>query len=715
MTTAVEFPGTRRNRRGRIAVLAAGAVLVLLAALAPLLGAARDPAGPDAPQEIASVEDLWRGFDPEATPLDVETIRAWEEDGVAYQTLRFTGEGRGDAKVRVYAIQGAPREGKGLPGVLHVHGGGQTASLDWVRFWAKRGYVCVSFDFCGRWEKRTDFTDWGPIKQGNMAEAAGGFQLRPTPRESSWYHWTLVSRRALTLLARHPQADPKRLGVFGVSVGGSLTWMIAGSDPRVKAAVPIYGCGYNYDRRNARWGLLVPNDDYNLFQRVLSPEAHAPFVSCPMLFLSATNDGHGLMDRAYDALGATTGPTYQAFSPRTDHHVEPREGRDLALWMDWQLKGGAAWPASPDLRLALDTGGTPTAAVVARRPGRRDRGRCVLRPGRQAAAGAVLAAGRGDAAGQGMAGRPARHGRVGRSAGLRQRDLPQRRLPQHAVAARDPRAAGQGAGDSDLAAGARPGRRRPRPLEIPGRLHGPQCGLGISADRPRREGRPVHHIQRRASRRTGPRPALHAHPGRPAVPGPARPGAVLPGSRRLHGRGADAHRHRTGPQPCRRTAIRRRSPRRTWRPAGARSCCRCRASRTRTGGRRPDGRTWTSWRSAARPREATRRSSPACAGWTPPDSPALYRRREVHHPTRPARRWVVSFSLGVLALAARGRPPTRPRRFASTRPTCRRAACRRPCRSGPCPTGCGRTCTSATCRRAWGGCPRRTWRPATTC
>ena len=164
--------------------------------------------------------------------------------------------------------------------------------------------------------RRTDVTDWGPIKHANMAEAAGGFQLRPTPRESSWFHWALASRRALTLLARHPKVDPNRLGIFGISVGGSLTWMVAGTDPRVKAAVPIYGCGYNYDRRNVRWGFPPPNEDLITFQRILSPEAHAPLVSCPLLFLSATNDSHGLMERCYEAIGAARGPTFQSFTPR---------------------------------------------------------------------------------------------------------------------------------------------------------------------------------------------------------------------------------------------------------------------------------------------------------------------------------------------------------------------------------------------------------------
>lgn len=315
-------------------------------------------------QPFESVEDLWRDFDPEALPLDVEVIDSWEEGDLVFQSLRFTGEVIDGTPVRVYAIQGAPRDGTNLAGILHVHGGGQTASLDWVRFWAARGYVCVTFDFCGDWEQRAEFTDWGPLVHGNMAHAAGGFQLRPSVQDSSWYHWTLVSRRALTLLAQHPQVDPKRLGVFGISVGGTLTWIIAGLDSRVRAAAPIYGCGYNYDRRNARWDLLVANDDYNLFQRFLAPEAYAPYVKCPVLFLNATNDFHGLMDRSFETLAATDGPTWQAYSPRADHHIAPREGRALPLWMDWQLRDGPAFPQSPELSLAIGDNGVLFASVV---------------------------------------------------------------------------------------------------------------------------------------------------------------------------------------------------------------------------------------------------------------------------------------------------------------------------------------------------------------
>lgn len=312
---------------------------------------------------INSPEELWQGFDPEVLPLEVEVIRSWAEDNCRFETLRFTGEVVDGQPVRVYAIQGAPDQEARHPGVLHVHGGGQTASLDWVKFWARGGYVCVSFDFCGPWQGRTEVTDWGPVKHANMEHAAGGFQLRPTPRESSWYHWALVSRRALTLLARHPRVDSDRLGVFGISVGGSLTWMITGFDRRVKVAVPIYGCGYNYDRRNVQWGLTPITEELALFQRVLSSEAHAPYVRCPVLFLDATNDFHGLMDRAYETLAAVDAPVRQAFTPRYNHHIEPQQGKNLTLWMDRHLKDGPAWPEPPRIDVTLNEGGIPQATV----------------------------------------------------------------------------------------------------------------------------------------------------------------------------------------------------------------------------------------------------------------------------------------------------------------------------------------------------------------
>lgn len=318
---------------------------------------------PPALQPVLAPADLWRGYDPTALPLDIEVLRSWDEDGGRYRKLRFTSEVQDGMAARVFAIEGAPLKGIQRAGILHIHGGGQTASLAWVQYWVKRGYVCVTFDFCGKWQDRADYTDWGPIRHANMAEAAGGYQVRPTPRESSWFHWAIAARRALTLLERHPAVDAGRLGIFGISVGGNLTWLVAGFDTRIRAAVPIYGSGYNIDPRKTPLGFPPPNADQLLFKATLSPEAHAPYVRCPVLHLDATNDFHAWMDASYETLGAAPVTTRQVFTPRYNHHIEAEQGANLERWMDWHLRAGPAFPTTPEIRLTLADDGIPRADV----------------------------------------------------------------------------------------------------------------------------------------------------------------------------------------------------------------------------------------------------------------------------------------------------------------------------------------------------------------
>jgi pimeloyl-ACP methyl ester carboxylesterase len=66
----------------------------------------------------------------------------------------------------------------------------------------------------------------------------------PSVRVSSWYLWTRISRRALTCLEQQPGVDPDRLGIFGVSMGGTIVWPLAAMDRRVAAACAIYGVGW---------------------------------------------------------------------------------------------------------------------------------------------------------------------------------------------------------------------------------------------------------------------------------------------------------------------------------------------------------------------------------------------------------------------------------------------------------------------------------------
>ena len=323
------------------------ALFWLLLLTAALVAAAADPSPPQ------TVQDVWAGYDPRALPLEIEVTREWVERGVRYRKFYFTAEVWEGEPARIFAYTAAPVGARRLPAVLHLHGGGQTASLDWLRFWAQRGYAAGTFDFCGPWGDRKEFTLWGKVN-ANMATAQGGRVTRPDVRHSAWYHWTLAARRMLTVLEQMPEVDRERMGIFGISVGGTLTWMVAGTDARVKAAVPIYGNGWNsYGSYDA-----PPDDteDTALWRRTMESQAYAPLITCPVLFMSATNDFHGWMDNGYRTLALVNGPARQVFTPHFNHHIEPDEGRDLPLWMDACLRHGPAFPKTPRLELTLANG-----------------------------------------------------------------------------------------------------------------------------------------------------------------------------------------------------------------------------------------------------------------------------------------------------------------------------------------------------------------------
>ena len=137
--------------------------------------------------------------------------------------MRFTAEREAErTRARFRHPRRADRGIGHLPGILHIHGGGQTASLDWVRFWATARIRLREFRFHGPLARTQGLHRLGADQAGELAEANGGLLVRPTARASSWYHWALVARRALTVLSYHPKVDRDRLGIFGVSVGGTL-------------------------------------------------------------------------------------------------------------------------------------------------------------------------------------------------------------------------------------------------------------------------------------------------------------------------------------------------------------------------------------------------------------------------------------------------------------------------------------------------------------
>lgn len=85
-------------------------------------------------------------------------------------------------------------------------------------------------------------------------------------------------RRGLDILSRRPEVDPQRLGVSGISLGGVLSGVVAGADPRVKVALTIVG-GADFARgfwnglltRRFRRQIRRDGYTYETFQAAMAP------------------------------------------------------------------------------------------------------------------------------------------------------------------------------------------------------------------------------------------------------------------------------------------------------------------------------------------------------------------------------------------------------------------------------------------------------------
>ncbi|MBL61833.1 MAG: hypothetical protein CMI30_00335 [Opitutae bacterium] len=328
--------------------------------LSPLVGG-------KVPQDVAS---LWKGYDPRVEPLEVEIVREWEQDGLTVRSLRYRiGTFKGKA-AHMAAFYSFPKEGKDLPGVIHIHGGGQRASLTQVVYFASKGYAALSVNWGGKEMERAKpgdlNTDWGAVDP-TQQNVQGYYNLLPgekfldsldSPRNCNWFLLTLGCRRGLTFLEKQPVVDADRLGVFGHSMGGNLTIYVAGSDKRVKAASPsVGGSGFRLDPYfQIPPQIRAVKGDRELFRKTMGYQNYAKRIAAPVLHLGATNDFHGLMDATY-ATGALlpNKDNRYVFAPHFNHRFNDEEEIARPLWIDVHLQGREPLPKTPRAKWALKT------------------------------------------------------------------------------------------------------------------------------------------------------------------------------------------------------------------------------------------------------------------------------------------------------------------------------------------------------------------------
>jgi hypothetical protein len=126
-------------------------------------------------------------------------------------------------------------------------------------------------------------------------------------------------------------------------MGGKLTVMTA-VDPRVKAAAP--SCGGISDRHNKS----------AIYRATLGDDVSLKNISCPIVFLSPSNDFHGRIGDLPKAIAEVNADQWRVTcSPHHNHQDTPPYEAATMLWMDQHLREGFSFPQTPETTLSLAT------------------------------------------------------------------------------------------------------------------------------------------------------------------------------------------------------------------------------------------------------------------------------------------------------------------------------------------------------------------------
>jgi len=200
--------------------------------------------------EDAAVLEQWRertrarltellGPFPAPVPLELETIESVECPGYRRDTVVFDTEETMSVPAYLLVPDGRVTPG---PAVLAAHGHGPGKALvcglaetespngDYAVQLVRRGYVVLAPDLRCFGER----ADWNPPDHyGCDTNLVHAVMAGVSPLTQNL--WDLG--RCLDVLETHPLVDPRRIGMVGLSYGGTVTLFMAAWDQRVAACV----------------------------------------------------------------------------------------------------------------------------------------------------------------------------------------------------------------------------------------------------------------------------------------------------------------------------------------------------------------------------------------------------------------------------------------------------------------------------------------------
>jgi dienelactone hydrolase len=223
-----------------------------------------------------------------------------------------------------------------MPAMVLVHGGGGTASAEWTRLWAGRGYAALAMDLYGNGPDGR-LPDGGP----DWSDFDVAFRLTEGV-ENGWIYQGVCSiARAVSVLRSMEGVDPERVGIAGVSWGGVFTCLAMGLDERLKLAIPAYGFRFNPNTGNPP---DATEEEKAKIRSLLDPANYLHQCTCPVLWVNGTQEPAGSMEELMNSVRLTQGENVLSYTVRASH-VDPQmcdrgwERPEIGIFADSIFRG----------------------------------------------------------------------------------------------------------------------------------------------------------------------------------------------------------------------------------------------------------------------------------------------------------------------------------------------------------------------------------------
>lgn len=268
------------------------------------------------------------------------------------KALTFDGANIGEDKTKVFAYIGYPENiSEKSPAIVLVHGGMGHPFAEWIKLWTDRGYVAIAFENTGYFPtaagkglagRETDPTSyWVYGLSGDFAEDGyvnaptnSGMQDVKSDAEAQWmYHAVAQTILAHNILRNDPAVDSSRIGITGVSWGGTITSIAIGHDTRYDFAIPVYCAGYLEDSL----GNMSTYFNTEACNTIWAAEDRFDKVNFPVLWLDWNND--------FSCSIISTGRSYLATK-------DNNEKTSLSIIDNMQHSHSSAWNQNISYRFA---------------------------------------------------------------------------------------------------------------------------------------------------------------------------------------------------------------------------------------------------------------------------------------------------------------------------------------------------------------------------